>query len=182
MKRRSWIIWLIVLAGILLLLFLRDRMEPDFNVLTQHQFAEFLDADRIGHARITFDPQSPLNEIVGTYYRTQNQATVEVPFQARIRLTGSLEEKLLQRPEFEPYQPNTVLLSVIWSVLPIIAIAILIWFFFIRQIRRTSGRVGSQQAKTTEQQDRLDKILDKWEEQLRRMDAVLNRMEDNPKK
>ena len=38
-------------------------------------------------------------------------------------------------PQFEPREPNTMLFSFMLSVLPIIVIAALIWFFFIRQIK-----------------------------------------------
>ena len=73
-----------------------------------------------------------------------------------------------------------MLMSVIWSILPIIIIAILIWFFFIRQIKKMAKAAASTsdlQARACEQQDRFDEILDKWEEQAKRMDAVLNKME-----
>ena len=55
-----------------------------------------------------------------------------------------------------------------------------IWFFFIRQIKKTIRSTPSASelnATTAEQQDRFDKILDKWEEQARRMEAVLDKME-----
>ena len=52
-----------------------------------------------------------------------------------MRLTPKLEKKLLALPQFEPREPNTMLLSFMLSVLPILVIAALIWFFFIRQIK-----------------------------------------------
>jgi hypothetical protein len=55
-----------------------------------------------------------------------------------------------------------------------------IWFFFIRQIRRVarnSPNTADLQAKSMEQQIRFDKILDKWEEQSRRVDVVLDRLD-----
>ena len=66
------------------------------------------------------------------------------------------------------------------SVLPIIIIAVLIWFFFIRQIKKAnkgSPSVADLNARTAQQQDRLDNILDKWEEQARRMDVLLEKRE-----
>ena len=38
-------------------------------------------------------------------------------------------------PPFEIDKPNQLLLSVLWSVVPFVAIAAFIWFFFIRQIK-----------------------------------------------
>jgi ATP-dependent Zn protease len=159
----------------------KDRLDSESNEMSQHKFEQLVDSDQIVHATINYDPQSPaLNEVVGTYYRIEKDARIETPFRAKVRLTGGLEQKLLSLPQFEPRQPNTVLMSLVVSVLPIIVIAALIWFFFIRQIRRVARNSPSTpdlQTRTVEQQDRLDKILDKWEQQARRMDGVLDRME-----
>jgi len=65
----------------------------------------------------------------------ENDRKVEVPFRAKARLLPDLEKKLLSLPQFEPREPNTMLFSFLLSVLPIIVIAALIWFFFIRQIK-----------------------------------------------
>ena len=60
---------------------------------------------------------------------------VEVPFHIKARLLPEFEQKLLSMKEFEPREPNTMLFSFMLSVLPILVIAALIWFFFIRQIK-----------------------------------------------
>ena len=46
-----------------------------------------------------------------------------------------LSDLLNKHQNFDAQEPNTMLLSVLWSVLPILIIAALIWFFFIRQIK-----------------------------------------------
>src|SRR5207247_745315 len=107
--------------------------------------------------------QSVLNDVVGTY-QSQSDAKGEVPFRARVRLTSALENKLLGLPQFEVRQPNTALLGILWSVLPILVVAILIWFFFIRQIRntaRTAPNPTELHARSVEQQARFEKLLDK---------------------
>jgi len=141
---------------------------------TQYRFEELLNSEQIAHATLLYDPQSVLTEVVGTYYQNENGSKTEVPFRTRLRLTARLEERLLSLPQFEARQPNTALLAVIWSVLPILVIAALIWFFFIRQIKKISVQ---SRGKTSEQQDRYDIILAKWEDQARRMDTVLEKME-----
>jgi cell division protease FtsH len=50
-------------------------------------------------------------------------------------LTPSLEEKLIKMREFEAEEPNTVLLNMVWTVLPFVVIATLVWFLFVRQIK-----------------------------------------------
>lgn len=181
--RRGWILWLAIFGGILAIMLLKERVEPG-EVISQHRFEELVDAGQIAHANICYDPRNPaLNEIVGTYYREQNGEKTQAPFRTKVRLTGGLERRLLSLPQFEPHHSNPWLMSIVWSVLPIILIAALIWFFFIRQIRMaarttpTASRVSEFQARTAGQQDRLDKLLDKWEEQSRRLDAVLDKME-----
>jgi ATP-dependent Zn protease len=179
--RRVWIVGAAVFGGIILLMLFRDRMDVGGDILTQYRFEALVDSGQILHATINYNARgSALNEVGGRYFKIENGAKVEVPFRARVRLTGDLERRLLNLPQFEPHEPNTVVLSVLLSVLPIIVIAVLIWFFFIRQIRRVARNSPSTpdlQARTSEQQTRFDRILDTWEAQARRMDAVLDKME-----
>ena len=178
---RIWIVWAAVFGGIILLMLFKDRMETPGEILTQYQFEELVESNQIIHATINYNAQgSALNQVVGKYYKTENGTKVAVPFRAKVRLAGDLESKLLSLPQFEPYEPNTMLFGLIMSVLPIIVIAALIWFFFIRQIKRVarnSPSTSDWQARTSEQQARFDRILDKWEAQARRMDGVLEKME-----
>ena len=176
---RTWIIWITIFGGIILLMLLRDKWESSGEPINQHRFEELLDAGLIVHATVWYDNQSALNKIDGTY-RVESNAANDVPFRTDVRLTRRLEEKLFNLPQFEARQPNTMVMSIIWSVLPIVVIALLIWFFFIRQIKRAAKNSPSTpdlQARAGEQLNRFEKILDKWEDQTRRMDAVLERME-----
>ncbi len=171
-KARVWLIWLAVFGGIVLLMLFKDRMDLPGEMISQYRFEELVNAGQINHATINYNPQNAaLNEVVGVYFRAgENGARTEVPFRAKIRLTSNLESKLLERPEFEPREPNTLLMSLAVSVLPFVIIAALIWFFFVRQIRKSTGR-------TVLQLDRLDAVLSKWEEQGQRMDKLLDKME-----
>jgi cell division protease FtsH len=95
-----------------------------------------VESNQIVQATINYNPQSPdLREITGKYWKLDGERKVEVPFRAKARLLPDLEKKLLSLPQFEPREPNTMLFSFLLSVLPIIVIAALIWFFFIRQIK-----------------------------------------------
>lgn len=141
---RTWIIWIAIFGGIILLMLLRDRMDSQGDVLSQYQFFQLVDSNRIAEATINYNPQSPaLTDIIGKYYKTdaegnriKNDGRDEaVMFRAKARLTQEMENRLFKRPEFEPREPNTMLLTAVWSILPILLIAVLIWFFFIRQIK-----------------------------------------------
>ena len=178
---RTWIVWVAVFGGIILLMVFKDRMELPGDILTQYPFKELVESNRIIHATINYNAQgSALNEVVGKYYKIEDGRKVEVPFRAKVRLAGGLERKLLSLPQFEPREPNTMVFSFLVSVLPIIVIAVLIWFFFIRQIKRIARNSPSTpdlQAKASEQQARFDRILDTWEAQAHRMDGILDKME-----
>jgi ATP-dependent Zn protease len=173
---------LAVFGGIILLMLFKDRMDVPGEFINQYTFEQLVDSNLIEHATIHYSSQNTaLNEITGIYYRTgENGARLEIPFRAKVRLTGALEGALLGRPEFEPHEPNSLFMNIVVSVLPILIIAALIWFFFIRQIRKAARAAPSAvdtHARTIQQQERFDKVLAKWEEQGRRMDTVLEKME-----
>ena len=133
---RTWIEWIAIFSGIILLMLFKDRMDAPGDLLSQYRFQQLVESNQIIQATINYSPQSPaLNEIVGKYRKVENDPKSEVPFRAKARLYPELEKKLLTLPQFEPREPNTILFSFMVSVLPIIIIAALIWFFFIRQIK-----------------------------------------------
>ncbi len=130
---RTWIVWIAIFGGIILLMLFKDRMETQGETLTQYRFQQLVESNQIVEATINYNPQNPfLTEITGKY-RAEDRK--EVPFRAKARLTEQMENKLLALPQFGVREPNTMLLSMMWSVLPIVLIAALIWFFFIRQIK-----------------------------------------------
>jgi cell division protease FtsH len=143
MPPRAMLLWLTLLCGVLLLMFFRDRFESPPQVLSQYDFMQKVDSNLIAKASINYNPQSPLTEVAGTYYRTDKSGSVvkedgkpvEVRFRTKARLTEKMEEKLLATPQFDPREPNLMLTNVLMTLLPFLIIAAFIWFFFIRQIR-----------------------------------------------
>jgi cell division protease FtsH len=141
---RTWIVWIAIFGGIILLMVLREKMDTPGTVLSQYDFFKKVDSNLIAQATINYSPQSPaLMEITGKFYKTdaegnrvkKNDRDELVPFRTKARLTEKMEEKLYALPQYEPREPNTMLLSVLWSVLPIAIVILVIWFFFIRQIK-----------------------------------------------
>lgn len=143
---RTWVIWIAIIGGIILLMLLRARMDSQGQMLTQYQFFQKVESNLIAQATINYSPQSPqLTEIVGKYYKTKPEAEGNqlkkadeehlVLFRTRARLTEQMENKLFALPQFEPREQNTMLLTALWGILPFLLIATLIWFFFIRQIK-----------------------------------------------
>src|SRR5690348_5907157 len=131
---RTWIVWIAIFGGIILLMLFKEKMDAPGEIIGQYRFQQLVDSNQIAQATINYNPQNPLNEVIGKYYKDNDHRT-EVPFRAKVRLTEKMEEKLYGLPQFEPREPNTMLMSVAVSVLPFVIIAALIWFFFIRQIK-----------------------------------------------
>jgi cell division protease FtsH len=143
---RTYIIWIAILGAIPLLMVFKNTGPASADILSQTQFMQAFASNQIvqGTSTIAYDPQSLLHEVRGKYYKTDKAGirleaggkTAEpVPFVAKVRLTDSFEDRLLQSGLFETKAPNTVLLGLIYSLGPILVIGLLIWFFFIRQIK-----------------------------------------------
>jgi cell division protease FtsH len=132
---RTMVVWIAILGGITLLMLFKDKMESPGDVIKQTKFMQLVESNQIISATINYNPQgSYLREITGKYWK-DNEHKVEGSFQAKVVLYPELEKELVKRPQFEPREPNTMLFSFMLSILPIIIIAALIWFFFIRQIK-----------------------------------------------
>jgi len=141
---RTYIIWIAILGAIPLLMVFKGAGPTSGDILTQVQFMQAFSSNQIVQGTIAYDPQSLLHEIRGKYYKTDKSGVrIEasgkppepVPFVAKVRLTDQFEDRVLNSGLFETKVPNTVLLGLIYSLGPILVIGLLIWFFFIRQIK-----------------------------------------------
>jgi cell division protease FtsH len=132
---RTYMVWIAILAGTVLLMVLKTKVDGQAENLSQFKFLQLVDSNQIAQATIKYNPQSPyLTEIDGKY-KADAEGKKLVVFHTKARLTEKLENKLIEKPEFEVVEPNTLLVGMLWNVLPIVVIAALIWFFFIRQIK-----------------------------------------------
>ena len=136
---RTWIVWIAIFGGIILLMLVKEKWEPQSENLGQYQFQQLVESNQIVKATINYSPQSPdLREVVGQYRKVDGGVAL---FHAKVRLLPELEKKLLEAKTtggsgvFEPKEPNTMLWSVAVGILPFVVIALLIYFFFIRQIK-----------------------------------------------
>jgi len=142
---RTWVVWIAIFGGIILLMLMRDKWESQGKPIGQAEFQQLVDSNQIASATINYSPQNlSLTEVAGKYYKTDNTgARIKdrtgqeelVSFRAKVRLYKKLEAKVLTMPQVDVREPNTMLFSVMWSILPIVVIAAFIWFFFIRQIK-----------------------------------------------
>ena len=96
---RTWLIWILIFGGIIMLMLFKERMDPQGEKLSQFDFQKMVDAGQIADAKINYSPQNPfLNVIEGHYYKTDAEGKrfpendphpVLVPFKATVRLTRS---------------------------------------------------------------------------------------------
>jgi cell division protease FtsH len=141
---RTWIVWIAIFGGIILLMLAKEKMSPPKKPLSQYEFFLKVDSNLIAKATINYVAQSTyLREIEGTYYETDrdgNKVVVngqpkEVEFRTKARLTEAMENKLYALEKFDPREPNTFLLSLGYQLLIFLGIGLILWFFFIRQIK-----------------------------------------------
>ena len=99
---RTWVVWIAIFGGIILLMLFKERMDSPGEVLTQYRFQQLVESNQIKEATVNYSPQNPLlNEVVGKYYKDADRKGEAVPFRAKVRLTEKMEEKLYALPQFE---------------------------------------------------------------------------------
>ena len=130
---RTWILWIAILGAIPLLVLFKDPRDSR-DRLTQAQFLEYFHSGAIKDGVIWFDIQSPLvQDITGHYVKPGSEALQK--FTANVHIDDSLDRQLRRSGKFEPKRPNTLMQNMLVSIVPILLIALLIWFVFIRQIK-----------------------------------------------
>ncbi len=139
MPSRNWIVWILIFCCVILVVLMRNNFDQQGEVLPQYKFMELVNSHLIGKATVKFNPQSLFQkDVVGTYYKVGTDGKKEGeprPFRSKVYLTEAQISEMLSHENFDAQEPNTMLLSVVWSVLPLVIIGALIWFFFIRQIK-----------------------------------------------
>ena len=149
---RNWLLWILILGCIPLLMVFKKNKDAAYQPLSRSQLIGLANENIVHEGMIHYNPQSSvLNEITGYCSKSEDKSGVlkEVPggdivhFKVKTRLTPDLESALLNKG-FDVQEPNTFLLNIFVTILPILFVAFLIYFFFIRQIkmghRRVSGR------------------------------------------
>jgi cell division protease FtsH len=129
---RNWLIWTLILVAIPVVIFFRTKTEGNYQTWSRQDLEAFLATDTKVEGKIFYAPpqSSMLSEITGHY---QTNGT-DVQFRTKTHLTDEFAQKLLNRG-FQEGDTNTLLMSVFVTVLPILLVAFLVYFFFIRQIK-----------------------------------------------
>jgi cell division protease FtsH len=136
---KTWIVWIVIIGGILALVLFKNNMAPQVDAIRPSEFLAKVDANLIDSATVNPNPQSSIYDIVGKYKSSTDgkggAAATLVPFHVKMLLTDNMVDKLSKIPGVDIKEPNTMLLNVMMTLLPILLIGAFIWFFFIRQIK-----------------------------------------------
>ena len=131
---RTYLLWIAIIGLISLLLILRNQASSEGPLLSQHESMRLVENDQIVAAKINIDPQTPRSyDVRGDHFKVNSN--VKVPFRARVYLTDQCLQELLNIPAFHATRPNTLLMNVVWSLGPILLVALLIYFVLIRQLK-----------------------------------------------
>ena len=55
---RTWVVWIAILGGIVLLMLFKDRMEPPGDLLSQPTFQQLVESNQIVQATINYNPRA----------------------------------------------------------------------------------------------------------------------------
>lgn len=135
MPPRGWILLIAALGLIPLMMLLRDHAESRQKPITHQEFVGYVKNGQIIEGVINYNPQSPdLKEITGKYHPSKTTDEVAT-FKLKTFLTPELTDQLLNTGKFRTAEPNTLLIGFLYTVAPIVLVALIIYFFLIRQIR-----------------------------------------------
>ena len=143
---RTLLVWIAILGAITFLMFLRTQTEQKVEELSFAQLKEKLEKNAIASGVITYSQQSSvLRRISGTYFDldaegkpvidAKTQKPKEIAFRTETPLTDEFTMKLLETGKFKTVEPNTILLNILYGLLPLLVVVGLIYFFLIRQIK-----------------------------------------------
>lgn len=136
---QKWLYWLLILSIIPALIIIQGKGERKVETLTHTQFVELVDQNKITEAEISYNPQSPeLREITGKYDaddKTAPGGKASKAFRIKTRLNEPLEEKILMSGKFKTVEPNNMFMGLFVTLLPLLVIALLLYFFLFRQIK-----------------------------------------------
>ena len=96
---RTWIVWILIFAGIVLLVLFRDRMDTPGKEISQYDFLKLVKSNQIAHATINYNPQTPLNEIKGEYLKQEGDQVKKVPSQFTYCLPQTIKVGRLANPQ-----------------------------------------------------------------------------------
>ncbi|HEX5398483.1 MAG TPA: ATP-dependent zinc metalloprotease FtsH [Verrucomicrobiae bacterium] len=138
----TWVAWIAIIGCIVAWMLLHNHMGSEASPISEHDFLKKFQANQIVSATITDNPQSQrFVQITGKYLETDKDGKVlepakEVAFIVPYAmLPPDIESQLAQSDKISGSVPNAMLSALGWNLLFFLGIALLFWFFFVRQIK-----------------------------------------------
>ena len=145
---RTLAVWIALFGVLALLVMVKEKSSSAPEKLNVKELISKVDSNLIvaGSGRISLNPQSAsLRRISGKFLVNDDSGkpvidpvtkkVKEVEFSTETVLTDEIANKLLNSGKFEVVEPNVFLLGLVNLLLPFLIIAVIIYFFFIRQIK-----------------------------------------------
>ena len=141
---RTLLVWIAILGAITLLMMFRSPPGAPVKDISWSEMTGLLESNLIASGTIVNNPQSPfIKKITGSYLKTNEKGEiekkegklVEVAFRCETPLTDKMLEQLQTSGKFKNSEANLVLINILWSLLPLLVIVGLVYFFLIRQIK-----------------------------------------------
>ncbi len=145
---RTLAVWIALFGVLALLVMVKEKSSSAPEKLNVKELISKVDSNLIvaGSGRISLNPQSAsLRRVSGKFLVNDDSGkpvidpvtkkAKEVEFSTETVLTDEIANKLLNSGKFEVVEPNVFLLGLVNLLLPFLIIAVIIYFFFIRQIK-----------------------------------------------
>ena len=130
--------WAGIIAATVMLFMVKKNYTAPNVPLSQSEFLNKFASNQIVHANINFSAQSsPLTPISGEFLETgKDGKQTKVAFVSpNAMLTQKMLDQLLVSDKIEAGAPNALLTNFLWGIAPFVVLALLFWFFFVRQIK-----------------------------------------------
>jgi len=138
----TWLAWIVIIGSIVALMLVHSRITPQPGTLSEPEFLTKFASNQIASAVVSYNPQTlPLTQITGKYFQTDDKGNIvkppkEIPFTVEYAyLTEDIMKEFVHSDRITMTQPNAMLMSALWTIVPFLVIGVLFWFFFIRQIK-----------------------------------------------
>ena len=138
---KTLLMWAAIAAVIVVIATFHDHPDSKIKELSWHDLVAKLESGMIADGgKITYNPQSSvLREISGSYYESDKDNHLKtdhpVPFVTKIYLTDKATDKLLDSGKFRTVETSTLLVSLLYTLAPILLVFALIYFFLMRQLK-----------------------------------------------
>jgi len=131
---QNWIIWpALVLLGIGLVYWTRQSRHTDEKVIATTLFDQLVSSNLVRDGVIEFNPQQILRTVRGNY--SIPGSTNPVAFRIEMPITEATMDRLVFGRGFKAVERSAQWAAILFNFLPFLLIGVLIWVFFLRQIK-----------------------------------------------